>query len=357
MSSSQFCFSEAVLEWFDRHGRKDLPWQRDPSSYRVWISEIMLQQTRVSSVIDYFQRFVERFPDIAALANAPMDEVLHYWSGLGYYARARNLHKAALMIRDQYQGVFPRRFEEVIGLPGIGRSTAGAILSLAQSQRYAILDGNVKRVLARFHAIEGWPGQATVQAMLWQFAEQHLPKNRLAHYTQAMMDLGATRCTRVQPLCQECPLSAGCAARLQGRVHELPTPKPSKPLPTRKTQMLLLQNEHDEILLEKRPDSGIWGGLWSFPECAADTNLADWCQDTLGFQLERCKVWPEVRHTFSHFHLSITPTHAHIEGPPKRVMESQRYVWYNSKRPQAYGLAAPVIRLLAKMDESMSNPQ
>lgn len=246
-------FSKVLLKWYDQFGRKDLPWQKDRNAYRVWVSEIMLQQTQVKTVIPYFEKFIHSFPDVLSLANAHEDAVLHHWSGLGYYARARNLHKAAQQVRDVHNGQFPLVFDDVLALPGIGRSTAGAILAQAEGQKRAILDGNVKRVLARFYTVHGWTGQLKIQQQLWQLAEQLTPEKRLADYTQAIMDLGATLCTRSKPGCLQCPLQSECEAYATDQVKLLPTPKPKKTLPVKTVRMLLLRNTEEQILLEKRP--------------------------------------------------------------------------------------------------------
>lgn len=331
MSPDLTSFSQKLLHWFDHHGRHDLPWQHPRSLYRVWVSEVMLQQTQVTTVIPYFEKFMQRFPDVQALADAPQDEVLAHWAGLGYYARARNLHKAAQHIRDQHGGRFPEDFEQVMDLPGIGRSTAGAILSQALDQPHAILDGNVKRVLARFAAIEGWPGQPAVAERLWQVAKSLLPALRCADYTQAMMDLGATLCTRTKPRCQQCPLADGCAALAQGRVAELPASKPSKARPRRQVVMLV-QLRGDEILLQKRPPSGIWGGLWSLPEVAPD-------------EAPSGERWPVLVHQFSHFELEITPLLVK-EQSVAGVMEADGQLWYKWRNLQEVGLPAPVRKIL-----------
>ncbi|MCO6412761.1 MAG: A/G-specific adenine glycosylase [Thiogranum sp.] len=345
-------FADAVLSWFDRHGRKDLPWQHNPTPYRVWVSEIMLQQTQVSTVIPYYQHFMERFPDLRSLADAALDEVLHHWSGLGYYARARNLHKAARQIRDEYDGYFPRDLDAVMQLPGVGRSTAGAILSLARGQRHPILDGNVKRVLARYHAVDGWPGKAAVLETLWRLSEVATPAQRVADYNQAMMDLGATRCTRGSPDCGRCPLQQGCQAFRQGRQRDFPAPRPRRELPVREVCMLLLAAPDQTVYLEQRPPSGIWGGLWSFPEFEDQAALQSWCDRhgiASGMPLQR---WDRVRHTFSHFHLDITPCCLQLQNPVFSVMEAHRGVWYNTSHSNALGLAAPVQRLLARLQNS-----
>ena len=342
-------FSDRVLDWFDRYGRRDLPWQMQPTPYRVWVSEIMLQQTQVNTVIPYYQRFMQRFPDVAALAQADQDQVLHYWSGLGYYARARHLHAAAIRIIAECGGRFPETFEDVLALPGIGRSTAGAILALACERRYPILDGNVKRVLARFHAVEGWPGQGSVQNTLWALAERLTPGSRIASYTQAMMDLGATVCTRSRPRCDACPLATDCAAYVAGRQSDFPAPRPKKTLPVRAVSMLLVCNDRHEVLLQKRPPTGIWGGLWSFPEIALEHDGTEWCRATLGVGVQDVAAWPVVRHTFSHFHLDITPVVVQAGGRHDRIMEAGNWLWYNMKTTDERGFAAPVERLLQRL--------
>jgi A/G-specific adenine glycosylase len=342
-------FQRKVLDWFAVHGRHDLPWQGSGDPYRVWVSEIMLQQTRVATVIPYFERFMARFPDVTTLADAPLDEVLHHWSGLGYYARARNLHQAAQCIRDDHAGVFPGDFDQVVALPGVGRSTAGAILSLGCGQRHAILDGNVKRVLARVQAVEGWPGQPAVAARLWEQAERLTPKTRVAEYNQAMMDLGATLCTRSRPACESCPLRGGCLAHRQGQVADFPAPKPKKTLPVRSTRMLLVQDAGARVLLRQRPPAGLWGGLWSLPEPAPEQSVEDWCRHEIGCVPLRVEAWPVLRHSFSHFHLDITPLRVAIDNPGLSVLEGAGTVWYNCARPDSLGLAAPVQRLLARL--------
>jgi len=345
MSPEQF--SQRLLDWFDKHGRNHLPWQENPTPYRVWVSEIMLQQTQATTVIPYFQRFITRFPDVRALAEANRDEVLHLWSGLGYYARARHLHRAAELICQQHGGQVPLDLATLCQLPGIGRSTAGAILALSAGQRQPILDGNVKRVLARYHAIPGWPGRSSVAAELWALAEQYTPGQRVSDYTQAMMDLGALVCTRRRPLCSSCPLAVACVAHQHGREMDFPAPAPRRTLPQRRTRMLLFCNENDEVLLEQRPPTGIWGGLWSFPECAEDADITAWCRDSLRLTVTAIEPWAIVRHTFSHFQLHIQPIRVTVKNPTNAVMEGGRFVWYNTRQPDERGLAAPVKRLLA----------
>ena len=348
-------FGAALLAWFDRHGRKNLPWQQDPTPYRVWVSEIMLQQTQVATVIPYYERFVRRFADVHALAAAPLDEVLHLWSGLGYYARARNLHRAAGIICGEHGGEFPADLERMQSLPGIGRSTAGAILALAHGQRHPILDGNVKRVLARYHAVEGWPGQPAVEKHLWMLAEGHTPRDRVGAYTQAIMDLGATLCTRGAPDCARCPLAAECRALHTGCVKDYPASRPRQERPERESLMLVLMNDAGEVLLERRPPAGIWGGLWSLPEAPPaardDTAIRRWCADTLRCRIDALTELPGLRHAFSHFTLTIRPLRARVLRHDAGVMEGQGYVWYNG-RSHAGGLAAPIRRLLAALADS-----
>jgi len=344
---NQKLLSQPLLSWFDKHGRKHLPWQQNPSPYRVWVSEVMLQQTQVATVIPYYQRFMARFPDIESLANAELDNVLSHWSGLGYYARGRNLHAAAKRIQEAHAGLFPHQREAVEALPGIGRSTAAAILSLSTGERHAILDGNVKRVLARYFAIKGWPGKSSVQKKLWQLAEEFTPTKRVAAYNQAIMDLGATCCTRSKPQCTNCPLSSHCIALKEGIIEKLPAPKPRKKRPTRSIQMLMIKNGRGEILLEKRPPTGIWGGLWSLPEAVEDKPVGSWCEEQLGLKVKQLEEWPIRRHTFSHFHLDIRPQLLQLENNLTQVNESDHRIWY--KMQKTHGLAAPIARLIEEL--------
>ena len=343
-------FSQRVLDWFDVHGRKDLPWQRDISPYRVWVSEIMLQQTQVQTVIPYFERFMHAFPDVEALAGAPQDEVLHHWTGLGYYARARNLHRAAGIVVAQMGAEFPSDVDTLVSLPGIGRSTAGAIASIAGGKRAPILDGNVKRVLARYHAVAGWPGKSAVAEQLWALAERHTPQRRVADYTQAMMDLGATLCTRSRPDCGRCPLAAGCRARAGGNPSDYPGRKPRKALPVRSTVFIVVQNDDSEILLERRPAQGIWGGLWCFPQVESADLVEAWCRDRIAAGTVAPRAMTPFRHTFSHYHLDIQPVMVRVGAAPESVMAGDRWLWYNRRAPAAVGLAAPVASLLADIN-------
>jgi len=337
-------FAGSLLRWYRQYGRHDLPWQKDKSLYRTWVSEIMLQQTQVTTVIPYFESFMQRFPDIRSLAAATQDDVLLHWAGLGYYSRARNLHKAALLIVEQHQGQFPEQYETLVALPGIGPSTAGAILAQVLGQRHAILDGNVKRVLARYRAVEGWPGQAQVAKQLWQWAESYTPEADIADYTQAIMDLGATVCTRSSAKCECCPLSQGCRAYAQGRVAELPGRKPRKSLPVREKRFLIIRNEQGHYLLEKRPPAGIWGGLWSLPELAMDQPVAETVQQNWQLTVNGHSDLSMFRHTFSHFHLDITPCEIQVAAADYSIAEDGRYQWCDDISQLA--LAAPVSVIL-----------
>ncbi len=339
-------FSNRLISWHRRDGRKDLPWQQNPTAYRVWVSEIMLQQTQVATVIPYFNRFIESFPGVLQLANAAQDDVLHHWSGLGYYARARNLHQAAKKIRDDHGGRFPETFEQVLSLPGIGRSTAGAVLSLSLGQPHPILDGNVKRVLIRFFAIDGWPGTASAQKRLWGLAEKMLPRQQVGTYNQALMDLGAGICTRGKPVCADCPLLDQCQGYAEGDPARYPQSRPRKRLPQKAVRLLLLHLDHEGLLLERRPPSGIWGGLWSLPECELETDPTDHCKTHMGLQVEELRPLPARRHTFTHFHLDIHPLVLQVNNNADCVMDGNERVWYNTAKPDSRGLAAPVARLI-----------
>ncbi|PDH39315.1 MAG: A/G-specific adenine glycosylase [OM182 bacterium MED-G24] len=343
-------FQARVLAWFDQHGRKDLPWQQDITPYRVWVSEIMLQQTQVATVIPYFERFMSTFPDVGTLAAAEEDQVLYLWTGLGYYARARNLHKTAKQVITEYNGEFPDELQALEALAGIGRSTAGAILSIAHGKRAAILDGNVKRVLARCFAIEGWPGTTATSKALWAVAEQLTPHERIGAYTQVMMDLGAALCVSREPSCSRCPLEDRCQAKREQRIAEFPGKKPKKEMPVRATCIVLVCNHDGEYLLTRRPTTGLWGGLWTFPEVEAaqlDEELID-----RGWQPMPSSFAP-FRNTFTHFHLDITPVQA--TSNEAVVNEPNRSQWVHPNQLPEIGLTTPtnhLLKLLAKCDDN-----
>ena len=358
-------FARRLLDWFEIHGRHDLPWQAVRDPYRIWVSEIMLQQTQVTTVIAYFERFVERFPDVGALAASTLDDVLALWSGLGYYARARNLHRAARIVVDEHGGSMPRSLDALTSLPGIGRSTAAAILALTWNEPAAILDGNVKRVLARFHGVRGWPGRSAVSAELWRLAEMHTPADAAQAYTQAIMDLGATVCIRGQARCEACPVAADCVALAEGTVAALPERRPRRARPQRECTVLLLHDEDGSVLLERRPPSGIWGGLLSLPELPEGATPEGWCRDTLGIvAIESARLAP-VEHGFTHFDLRLQPVvmtaggsaAAEPQGAPTAgaaVFDGNRWLWYNIARPLPGGVAAPIERLLRRSGEPVT---
>ncbi|GAA4652151.1 A/G-specific adenine glycosylase [Kistimonas scapharcae] len=353
MSQTAGNFSQRVLDWYDQHGRKHLPWQQNITPYRVWISEIMLQQTQVKTVIPYFETFMERFPDVHALASAPVDDVLHLWSGLGYYSRARNLHKAACQVVERFHGEFPQSVDQLTELPGIGRSTAGAIASISMGIRAPILDGNVKRVLARHHAIDGWPGQSTVANKLWDIAENHTPSERLPQYTQAMMDLGAMICTRTRPTCHLCPLQESCMAHAMGDTAAYPGKKTKKTLPERQVRMLMVVNHVGEVLMQKRPSQGIWGGLWNFPEVSIDESLDEKAEAMVGTGLYGMETWTPFRHTFSHYHLDITPIKAFTADESYAFHGNTQWCWISVTSTAHLGMPAPVMKLLGLLAKSL----
>ncbi|MCH9770494.1 MAG: A/G-specific adenine glycosylase [Gammaproteobacteria bacterium] len=346
-SEQNLKFTKQVLTWFKRHGRHDLPWQRQPTAYRVWVSEIMLQQTQVTTVIDYFQKFMRRFPSLKSLALADQDEVLAHWSGLGYYARARNLQKAAQVIYQQHRGRFPKTVTALCELPGIGRSTAGAIVSLALNQPASILDGNVKRVLARHFAIEGYPGDSAISKMLWAFAEDLTPAKQCRDYNQAMMDLGATICTR-KPQCDACPLQKSCLAYKNDLTTIIPGKKAKSRRPVKKINMLIITDKKQNILLIKRAPTGIWGGLWSFPEYSEAINPSKWAQKNLGLKLKAVLELEELRHQFSHFELIIQPKLMQIIATNKAT-ELADFHWHHKTKPLPGGIPAPINKLLNEL--------
>ncbi|WP_426817501.1 A/G-specific adenine glycosylase [Winslowiella sp. 2C04] len=339
-------FAQQVLDWYQRFGRKTLPWQQEKTPYKVWLSEVMLQQTQVATVIPYFERFMARFPSVTDLAAAPLDEVLHLWTGLGYYARARNLHKAAQQVVERHDGKFPETFEAVADLPGVGRSTAGAILSLSLGQHYPILDGNVKRVLARCYAIDGWPGKKDVEKKLWNISEQVTPAVGVSQFNQAMMDLGAIVCTRSKPKCEICPVNLNCVAYANGSWAKYPGKKPKQTLPER-TGWLLMMQRGDGVWLEQRPPVGLWGGLFCFPQFSSEAELQQWLK-ARGITGSKPKQMIAFRHTFSHFHLDIVPMWLELPSASS-AMDDGAGLWYNLAQPPSVGLAAPVERLLHEL--------
>jgi A/G-specific adenine glycosylase len=342
-------FASLLVAWQRRHGRRDLPWQGTRDPYRVWLSEVMLQQTQVAAVIPYYERFLSRFPTVNALAAADEDEVLRLWSGLGYYARGRNLLLAAREIAKQ--GRFPCTAEKIAELPGIGRSTAAAIAAFAFGRREAILDGNVKRVLARCFGVAGWPGERAVEAKLWTLAERLLPERDIEMYTQALMDLGATICTRTQPRCAECPVQRRCVAEREGRADELPAPRPRKALPRKSVTWLVLRRA-GEVLLERRPAPGIWGGLWCFPECPR-RDIRTYCRTALGCQISKPTKLAPIEHGFTHFHLRITPVLCDLGSATPRA-ESPGRLWIDLADAEQAAIPAPVRRILEKVHSAAS---
>ena len=341
-------FAAKLIRWQKKHGRHDLPWQGTRDPYRIWVSEIMLQQTQVASVIPYFERFLQRFPTVASLARAPSGEVMQAWSGLGYYSRARNLHAAAKIVLAEYRGQFPQSSAAIGELPGIGRSTAAAIAAFAFGERAAILDGNVKRVLCRAYGIAGFPGDKRVEAKLWALAESLLPKSSITHYTQALMDLGATLCRRGKPDCVRCPLNTNCVAYRDDRTGELPAPRPRKTIPVRDTAMLLLK-KGGKVLIELRPPSGIWGGLWSLPEAPLATDWNAWCKAEFGLRINSPEKLAPLRHGFTHFTLAIQPVKCEVVGTTTALQEP-RYQWIAMKDVAGAALPAPVKKLLLAMN-------
>lgn len=345
--------AQYLLPWYDLHGRKDLPWQQQVNGYRVWLSEIMLQQTQVSTVIPYYQRFLQSFPDILCLANADLDEVLQHWAGLGYYARARNLHKAAIMIRDEYDGRFPDDEQQLMALPGVGRSTAGAILSLAFAHKASILDGNVKRVLARVYQVDGWSGHTDTLKRLWAIAEQQTPQQRVAHYNQAMMDLGATVCKTARPVCESCPLSGMCLSYRHNTQKQYPAARPAKTRPHKHLWVIVHQSAN-QVLLERRPPSGIWGGLWSLPELDDLQQLDAWQLQHLGkTQLVSCSEENALLHKFTHFDLSLSLACVNVSSQVQSSMqnmvaESLDYQWVQHEQLHQYALPTPIEKILGR---------
>jgi A/G-specific adenine glycosylase len=344
-------FAQLLLRWFDLHGRTQLPWQKNPTPYRVWVSEVMLQQTQVATVVPYFERFMNRFPGVQALSEAPLDEVLHLWTGLGYYARARNLHKSAQQVVEQHSGRMPEEFDALHALPGIGRSTAGAILALSIGQRHPILDGNVKRVLARVYGIEGDPGAAETLNVLWRQSDMCTPMERVGAYTQAIMDLGATICTRARPACTVCAMQTRCCAANEGRQAELPGRRKKRLRPARVAVLLLAESQHvgvNAVLIERRPASGIWGGLWSPPQFSDVPAALDWCRQEFGEPQCVAEELEPIDHAFTHFDLHLKPLRVRVvqrEG----VREPDDRLWYQLKTPPRVGLPQPIRQLFTRI--------
>ena len=350
MSCGSDQFAGRLLDWFAVHGRHALPWQVDPSPYRVWISEVMLQQTQVATVIPYYARFMARFPDVHALAAASLDEVLHLWTGLGYYARARNLQACARVLVAQHAGDFPHRLDEVMALPGIGRSTAGAILALSRGIRHPILDGNAKRVLARVFGIAGDPGSKSVLERLWRQADACTPDENVAAYTQGIMDLGATLCSRARPACTRCPMQSDCVAALEGHQRELPGKKLKRHRPVREATLLIAHTGSQgslAVLLERRPPSGLWGGLWSPPQFANEREALAWCASEFG-EAGESQALPAIDHAFTHFDLRLKPLL--VRGRQTTgVADDEDRRWYQLDAPPRVGLPQPIRHLFERL--------
>ena len=347
-------FARAIIDYHREHGRKQLPWQHPRTPYRVWVSEVMLQQTQVDRVAEYFERFMHVFPSIAALAEASSDQVMSAWSGLGYYARARNLHKAAKIMVERHNGELPRDHSSLIALPGIGRSTAGAIRASAFGMRAAILDGNVKRVLSRFHAIRGEPGQSATEKALWKLAELHTPSEQVAAYTQGIMDFGAMLCRKVRPACEQCSLSSGCRAFAEGVVDEIPAPRKRARQPLRRAYFLLLTDRAGRLFIERRPQSGLWGGLW----CVPMRNIDEGFEDVTGGQpgeVSELSAPPAFVHQFTHFSLEIHPVRLQVDCFVREQREAER--WLGFEACQALGMPAPTRRLVEELFSASTTRQ
>ncbi|MDP9083199.1 MAG: A/G-specific adenine glycosylase [Pseudomonadota bacterium] len=344
-------FTERLVTWFEVHGRHNLPWQHNPVPYRVWVSEVMLQQTQVATVIPYYQRFMARFPDVRSLAEAPLDEVLHLWTGLGYYARARNLRACAQVLMTKHAGEFPQDIDAVMALPGIGRSTAGAILSLSLGQRHPILDGNAKRVLARVFGIAGDPSSAEVSARMWTQSEACTPEQRVAAYTQAVMDLGATVCTRSRPACTVCPMSTGCVAALDGRQAELPGRKRQRARGSREATLLIAESRSHgrvAVLVERRPMVGLWGGLWAPPQFESEFAALDWCRREIGEPEPGRELLMPIDHAFTHFDLRLNPLRVRCRPNPA-IHDGDDRLWYPLQAPPRVGLPQPIRQLFERL--------
>jgi len=340
-------FATRLIAWQRSHGRRDLPWQGTRDAYRIWLSEIMLQQTQVATVIPYYARFVASFPDVRALAAASLERVLEHWSGLGYYRRAHHLHAAAQTVVEQHGGAFPRDVETIAMLPGIGRSTAAAIAAFAFGARGAILDGNVRRLLARHRGIAGFSGDRQVEAELWAAAESLLPQREIETYTQALMDLGATLCTRASPRCDQCPVATDCIARVSDRVAELPSPRPRKTLPQRAVRVLLIERA-GSILFEKRPSTGIWSGLWSLPELDVDADIETLCKTRFATDVVIGEALSPIEHGFTHFLLTIHPQRITVRKWASRA-EAPGLVWLTRDDALSAALPSPIKALMRRV--------
>jgi len=341
-------FSHLLLKWFEQHGRKNLPWQKNPTPYRVWLSEIMLQQTQVKTVIPYYQKFTQNFPNIHDLAQAPLDKILHLWTGLGYYARARNLHKTAQIIAPQRQGEFPDSLDALLKLPGIGRSTAGAILSLSMGKNTPILDGNCKRIYCRYAVVEGVNSTPKVQKKLWEIAEQLTPDQHTNKFNQAMMDLGSSICLRSKPKCELCPIQQLCLARQNNTIPLYPQKKQSIALPKKSATFLVLRNQNNEVYLQQRPPAGLWGGLWCLPQFDAQEQMWDWLENNQ-CQYKISQYWPEQLHTFTHFKLSYTPIEVKLIQQPMKIADTQQNLWYKNDKSLQVGLPTPIKNILEQL--------
>lgn len=352
-------FAKQLLNWYELHGRRDLPWQANKTPYRVWVSEIMLQQTQVKTVIPYYQRFMQRFPMVDSLAEAELDEVLQLWTGLGYYARARNLHKTAQIILNENNKFsnteFPKTLVDLQALPGIGRSTAGAILSLTNQQRQPILDGNVKRILSRYFLIEGWTGKASVSKELWEYAEQVTPEERYSEFNQALMDLGSSLCSRSKPQCPSCPLHTNCRAFQQQLTAHYPASKPRKNIPEKSSYFLMLSTTDSRVLFEQQPSQGLWGGLWTFPQFPQlpqlekqQSEFEHWLDYHKLVRMSKYHFWTPFRHTFSHYHLDIHPVHLKVTAGSS-VMDRDDLSWCDIKKPLKFGIPAPTSKLVSRL--------
>jgi len=344
-------FAPRLLKWFEIHGRHSLPWQSNTTPYRVWISEVMLQQTQVMTVIPYYERFMRQFPDVRSLAAAPLDEVLHLWTGLGYYARARNLQACAQMIVAEHGGELPVTLEAMTALPGIGRSTGGAILAISRGQRHPILDGNVKRVLARVFGLAGDPSSSAVLAKMWDQAEACTPTDNVGDYTQGIMDLGATLCTRSRPACTVCPMNDGCIAALEGRQAQLPRPKQKRHRPSREATLLIAQrgvHGSSSVLVERRPTTGLWGGLWAPPQFDSQSEAMEWCTNRIGHTEVHATTLAPIDHAFTHFDLRLNPLRVRC-ALTSQVREDGDLLWYRLESPPRIGLPQPIAQLFERL--------